>query len=587
MPQNASLDLLAGYGTKASRRTIRERSRFRVLTRHFFHRLFLNDTVFLEEQMTEKVVAVITVLAGFFFYVSENLMYPYLWFPDQGTSWMEKSYILALVMVFIGLITVVEWNVMFLDRRDFLNLVPLPLKPGTVLAAKFASLALFVAFFAAGMNSLSSLVFTAYLGESQGASLTFSIRIFLVHMATAAAAGFFVFFSTAAFAGLLAALPGGRFFRRLSGLLRYLLMLGYVVLLFLFLSEALFGGRSILNLLHAGGEASSSSPAYPHMWFTGLYEVLLGNRDPFFMEMASMALSGLALALLAFFLAAAMSYRRRLKSAEPAGTKRRFAFRMRGMLESAVNHLVSRNSVQRSVFWFFGKTLAKSQVHRMRLAAYLVVGAGFVILQFILSGREAVTAESWAMRSIPFILSLALLLGVKDTVNLSLSLDANWIFRLTENPERRHYFAGLRKAVLVFCLVPLFLLLTAFYGLAWGWPPAARNGLYAFVFAVALLEGLFFRHRKIPFACSYLPGKGKIHVYGVVYLGFFLAYTAVPLGVQAYVLARPSRFAVLCGAVLAMILAFRIYDKFFFYRKHGILYEEHPTPVMVDYFSSV
>ena len=274
-----------------------------------------------------------------------------------------------------------------------------------------------------------------------------------------------------------------------------------------------------------------------------------------------------------------------MKPAEPAGTKRRFAFRMRGVLESAAHVLVSNNSVQRSVFWFFGKTLAKSAFHRMRLAAYLVVGAGFVILQFILSGREAVTAESWAMRSVPFILSLALLLGVKDTVNMPLSLDANWIFRLTENPEKRHYFAGLRKAVLFFCVVPLFLLLTAFYSLVLGWPAAVRNGLYAFVFAVALLEALFFRHRKIPFACSYLPGKGKIHVLGVVYLGFFLAYTTVPMGVQAYVMARPSRIAVLFGGVLAMILAFRIYDTFFFYRKHGILYEENPEPVMMDYFS--
>ena len=166
---------LGGILTLEPLRNSPEEGRFLVLTRHFFHRLFLNDAVFLEEQMMEKVIGVVAVLAGFFFYVSDNLLFLYLFFPDQGTSWMEKSYILALVMVFIGLITVVEWNVMFLDRRDFLNLVPLPLKPGTVLAAKFASLALFVAFFAAGMNSLSSLVFTVYLGESQGASLTFSI----------------------------------------------------------------------------------------------------------------------------------------------------------------------------------------------------------------------------------------------------------------------------------------------------------------------------------------------------------------------------------------------------------------------------
>ncbi|MCD6191843.1 MAG: hypothetical protein J7L26_00020 [Candidatus Aminicenantes bacterium] len=46
-----------------------------ILTRHFFKRLFLNETVFFEEQMIGKVIGIIAILSIFPAYVADSLLF--------------------------------------------------------------------------------------------------------------------------------------------------------------------------------------------------------------------------------------------------------------------------------------------------------------------------------------------------------------------------------------------------------------------------------------------------------------------------------------------------------------------------------
>ena len=46
-------------------------------------------------------------------------------------------------MVVMGFVAILEWDALFLDRRDFAILTPLPLKAATIFAAKIAALLLF------------------------------------------------------------------------------------------------------------------------------------------------------------------------------------------------------------------------------------------------------------------------------------------------------------------------------------------------------------------------------------------------------------------------------------------------------------
>jgi len=79
-----------------------------ILARHFFNRLFINDVVFFEEQMKEKIIAILAILAVISSYLSHRILFKYVWIADEGTSWVEKCYFLFFLMIIMGFIVVME-----------------------------------------------------------------------------------------------------------------------------------------------------------------------------------------------------------------------------------------------------------------------------------------------------------------------------------------------------------------------------------------------------------------------------------------------------------------------------------------------
>ena len=67
------------------------------------------------------------------------------------------------------------------------------------------------------------------------------------------------------------------------------------------------------------------------------------------------------------------------------------------------------------------------------------------------------------------------------------------------------------------------------------------------------------RFKKIPFTCSYLPGKARIHVTAGAYMFVLVALTDIAVEFEARGLRDPVRFAVMLGsvAVLAALLRWR------------------------------
>ncbi|MDY0231107.1 MAG: hypothetical protein RBR88_01330, partial [Candidatus Saccharicenans sp.] len=215
-------------------------SSFLVLTRHFFRRLFLNETVFFEEQMTGKVISIIALLSIFPAYVADNLLFVYLIIPGKPQAWAEISEFTSLIMLLIGLVTIFVWDAIFLDRQDFLNLMPLPLKPLTIFSAKFASLIMFVGIFAIGLNALSSIVFVLFLGQASYFGFLSTVILFLTHLLVMFLASAFMFFALGFIAGFFNILLRGKIFQRISDLLRLSLIVVHIFILYFFLIDTHF-----------------------------------------------------------------------------------------------------------------------------------------------------------------------------------------------------------------------------------------------------------------------------------------------------------------------------------------------------------
>jgi hypothetical protein len=557
-----------------------------VLTRHFFDRLFQNDVVDFADQMKERVIGVLTILAGFCGFLAYIALYKYAWIEDLGTSWREKALMITLYMLVMGLVAILEWDIIFPDSRDFANLSPLPLHPRTLFAAKFSSLFLFVGIFALGMNAISTLSFLVYLPQWQPSPLVFAGRLLLAHLFTMFLACFFMFFFNVALSGLLLTVLGYRLFTRLSTYIRSFFLLIYVSLFLLYFRLLLYGTNDfvLLDRLRSNHALIRGFfDLFPPFWFTDLYETLLGNPTLPFHGSYTFAMVSMAAAVGVFYISFGLNYKRYLKHLESSRNRKDHLIGWKRSFSALFSSIFLKNPVQRSVFHFYGKTFRSSMFHRMRLASFLTVAVAVFLVRMLPQARnlENLFGINKAMLALPLILSFFLILGLRGGVNMPVNLEANWVFQLTEVKKRRHYFAGMRKGIFFLNLLPLFTLLFLFYAFLWGWQLAFYHCLFGLTVATLIMEVFFLHYCKLPFACTYLPGKEKLQLFWIIYLLAFLVYINFFVWLDHYLLRNPQLFGHFFGVSISLILGVRFYQWIFYYQRITIKYDEEPEPAMV------
>jgi hypothetical protein len=214
----------------------------------------------------------------------------------------------------------------------------------------------------------------------------------------------------------------------------------------------------------------------------------------------------------------------------------------------------------------------------------MVVATGIVLI--MLTSRKAPLDYfddfDKTVLSIPFVLSFFLVMGIRATSSIPIAMEANWIFRLSEIRDKKHYLIGFKKAIIFSAVLPLFLSLFVFYTILWGWLIAGLFCLYGFTISVFLVEIVFVNHRKIPFTCSYLPGKGKMHVFWIVYFFAFFAFLSVASSTAYRLLLHPLNFFTFYSTMLILFIMIRSVQNRVLHERAGIIYEEKPEPVLLS-----
>jgi len=255
----------------------------------------------------------------------------------------------------------------------------------------------------------------------------------------------------------------------------------------------------------------------------------------------------------------------------------------KNILSRLLHTIFLRNPIQRAVFHFVGKTLKHSMVHKMRLAIFIALGVSLELILLISNARNlySISQLNTTFLTLPMILTVFLLIGIRSVVNIPKSLEANWIFRLTEEHSLNHYLSGLRKGIMFYILFPLFALVFIFFSFLYGWDIGFLHFLYGVVLGGLFIEVLFLRFHKIPFACSYLPGKAKVHFFWLVYFVAFVLYVSLISRIELALLQKPSLFFLFLGISFFTFLGLRIYQNNYLFNKWQITYEDKPDPVMV------
>ena len=487
----------------------------------------------------------------------------------------DEYFFIVLSLAVSGAAALWRWDSLFLDRRDFTNLVPLPVRLRTVFLANLSAILFLTALFTVVANAASVVLFPLAVVGSQG-SLSVFLRFAAGHLVGVLAASLFSCFAVFAWIGLLMALLPAAAFRTISHLVRFLLAAGLFALL-----VSSFAVPQLLSEMPI--PAAHHFALLPPFSFLGLTRTIWGSAgDPFIPEMRRAAITALALALFISILAYAASFRRcflRIPETPDSGPLPRSPFSF-SPLAPALD-LVLRTQPQRACYQFAARTLLRSESHLQILLGFLALGLVLAVnalasapdLRSLLTGK----LPSANVLSVPFILSFCLVAGVRFAFEVPSQLPANWIFCLWLDRDRydaRNAAAFILLAFSLSWLLPLCFFVTLAF---WGGRIAILHAFVVAVSTLALVELSLLRFRKPPFACSYPPFKSHSGLVGLGYLFGFILFTGTLVELEHWSLQDPWRVLCFVPIWVAALAGVHFYRKQMLDLDKRLLFDELPA----------
>jgi len=464
-------------------------------------------------------------------------------FDPYASSLPDEYLFIVLAMLVSGGVALWKWDTLFLDRRDTVNLVPLPVHTQQILLGNLLAILLFAVIFCVDVNAASAVLFPLVVSASQE-SFLFAGKIALGHGLAVATASLFSFAAVFAVAGSLMAVLPTRVFLRISIWVRGLLAM---VLLLLF-ANAFAVSREI----ELGTIAAHSGLRYlPPVWYLGLCQWARGAAGPLFTHLAFVGLLALLAAASVCAASFAMAYQRHFsRMAELSGTQAG-SWRWRlGFWERILDRVVLRTAYEQAGFRFVVRSLFRSDRHRAAVAVFAAVG--FVAASELLMGSGAAAdTPTTAQFAAPLIILYCAILGIRSTFDLPLELNANWIFRLLLAPTLDECAVLAGKSIFLLVL-PLIVVMAAVFGLRWSVLCGLLELLVSAVLAATLIAGLVLAYRKLPFTCAKSGFQHNALVKALLCVLGVFAFAFLPALVQHWARSSPVRLLVL-APLLALI----------------------------------
>jgi hypothetical protein len=467
----------------------------------------------------------------------------------------DEYFFIVLSMFVTGVATLWRWDSLFLDRRDYMNLVPLPVSLGNIFWANFCAIVALAGCFTIVVNAVSVILFPAAVVGSQD-SILLLLRFAAGHGVAVFMASAFSFWVIFAVAGLLLALLRPAMFRRISLVARFAI----AIVLLAQVGSVFTVSRFVLDASHY------RAALLPPFSFLGVARTVWGRGgEPLVADMAKAALASLGGVILVSLVAYGLSFRRafiRIPETPDAGPlpRPKISFSLPASLSAAF-----LTPPQRACCKFVAKTLLRSEEHLQVLMGFMAVG--LVAAANVLASPHGFTSilsgntPSVEFLSVPLILSYCLVIGIRFAFEMPVDLRANWIFRISLEHRWTEAREVSRRVLLVFSLswlVPACFLVTLIF---WGWVAALLHTANVILCTIALVELSLFKFRKIPFTGVYPPFKSHSGVIALIYLFGFFVFTTYIAQMEYWSLLSPWRAIWFVPLFLAVVLGLRAHRK--------------------------
>jgi hypothetical protein len=521
-------------------RGVRDSAEWR-LTRHFFRAMF--DFGVLTEagadSLRHMMLGAIGGIVTFGLLLTRVLIGRYMLLgryptgePYRQAMLGDDMLIIGLPMLFAAVMTLLVSDALFPDERDFRILGPLPIRRSTVFATKLAGLLLFAGLcIAVAHVAMLPWVLVSSVNRWLDHNVLLRLAAWLI---ASVGASYFAVFTVCAVVGLLVlTLSGGR--RQSIGALMKSAVFAALVLCIPLVLQV----PSVATLLAA---RSPWLAAVPPAWFLGLQRTLVGRADGTLLWLAAAAIAGLLVVGLitvgTYVLLFRHFERLVLKPVDAeAGAKSagRRLFRSRG---SPAFHAIAG---------FTLTTLVRSQLHQSAVVGLSMFGIGVAFNSLIgATPRSLARLPYWA----PLLLVIVSGAAIRLSLSFPLQHRANWIFKMTEDAAtRRAQFRAVDSIVAAWVAGPSAALAFALWWFATGRPSFVAAAIVGLLGLITVHWGLR-DWRRIPFTCSYLPGKRFVAYSAMV--GFFMCAFFMLAGIG---LVRVARSNTRLGIVIILVLS--------------------------------
>jgi hypothetical protein len=313
---------------------------------------------------------------------------------------------------------------------------------------------------------------------------------------------------------------------------------------------------------------------WPGYWFLALLKQVAGELPPEMDWLAWRAWEALAFSVLCAAAALIACYRRTLPriieqpDLEPARSGRRWRLSFGSPLQTVLVN-------------FSMRTLLRSKQHRIALAFVwaLVFGLALFLAHGWWQARGPQPVDGIFLSSTLLMMALAVG-GMRGVFALPIALKANWMLRVTQIRPTEDYLAATRRVLLLLAVAPVWLLAAIFSPGYRPWLAVAGHLFLLAIFGLLAIEVSLVGFTKLPFTCSFLPGKTNMQY---VFWGFVFGVAMIEVFVTSWeepALTSMPPLALLAGLMAAAAIGLRLWNRAR-ERETELYFEEKPKQSLI------
>ena len=478
-----------------------EKLQFKILFRQFLLRVVDVELLSADADTTKLLGQLITVMLSFSFFISIPVIFGGGRLPEAEARVFEH-FLIATTMLVVGLFAVFSWDSTFPDRHDVMVLAPLPVRARTLFFAKLSATGAGLGIAVLALNGFSGLLWPWCFGPAHG-GFPGALRAVVAYWLTLGAATVFVFGGTLLLQGVASRLPR-QIFLRLSGLLQIAAFCAFVSV---YVLEPSLESHTALT----APENQRLLEVLPSYWFLGLFEQLRGAMPAEFTPLMRRAWVALAVTCGGVVVTMLLSYMRAMRKTleEP------------DILPGGLRLPLPRfmKPVETAVMQFSVRTMLRSRQHRLILSVYL--GVGFATMLILL--RPALRHSDRmpkAILSTSVLMLCATAAAMRAVFSMPITLKANWLMRVAALDPVARYAKAVRRTFLLLAVAPVLSCAAVAMLWLWTWRIAVPHLVMLALLGSSLCDVCMHGFHKIPFTCSYQPGRSKMQFafWGIVLL---------------------------------------------------------------------